>query len=76
VIFAALIDRPTPLEDGEAGLRTWIKMFAGSFCAAVPPAKGVDFVSSVESILRPVLFKDGYWELDCRRLRIVARKAA
>lgn len=76
VVFAALIDRPTPLEDGETGLRTYIRMFAGNFCAAVPSAKQEAFVSQVETILRPALFKDGYWELDYRRLRVKARKRA
>ncbi|MGH9404147.1 MAG: class I SAM-dependent methyltransferase [Terriglobia bacterium] len=74
VTFAALFDRPTPLDDGEAGMRNWIKMFAGSFYSHVPPQKQDAFVENVERILRPVLFQEGSWRLDCRRLRIVARK--
>lgn len=76
VVFAALMDRPTPLEDGEAGLQNWIKMFAGSFCAAVPSAKREAFVREAENILRPALFKDGLWQADYRRLRVEARKRA
>lgn len=74
VMFAALFDRPTPLDDGEAGMRNWIKMFAGSFYVHVPPQKRDAFVENVETMLRPVLFREGSWRIDCRRLRIVARK--
>lgn len=72
--FAALIDRPTPLEDGENGMRNWIEMFAGSFRAAAPAAKQEAFAAEAERLLRPRLFADGVWTLDCRRLRLSARK--
>ncbi|MGH9435881.1 MAG: class I SAM-dependent methyltransferase [Terriglobia bacterium] len=74
VTRAALIDRPTPLEDGESGLRVWIRMFAGSFYSAVTPGREDDFIENTENLLRPVLFRDGTWYLDCRRLRIEATK--
>ena len=74
VAFAALIDRPTRLEDGENGLRNWIEMFAGSFRAAAPPGKQEAFVEEAERLLRPRLLQNGVWTLDCRRLRVSARK--
>ena len=38
VRFATLFDRPTPLEDGEQGLRNWLRMFAGSFLCRWTPS--------------------------------------
>ena len=69
---AALFDRPTPLEEGENGVRNWLEMFAGDFLAAIPRQKRQDLIRSVEDRLRPVLFQDGTWFADYRRLRIVA----
>lgn len=70
--YAALFDRPTTLEDGEAGLRNWMEMFCGSFLAAVPGEKREEFMRSVESRLRPRLYRQGAWVADYRRLRVSA----
>lgn len=74
VTFAILFDRPTPLEDAGNGMRNWIKMFAGSFLAAVPPERHEEFIQNVEYLLRPKFFRDGRWIVDYRRLRVIARK--
>lgn len=74
VVFATLFDRPTPLDQGQEGMRNWITMFAGAFCAAIPPERRDAFVRRVEQLLQPSLFRDGGWYVDYRRLRIVARK--
>lgn len=76
VTFAQIIDRPTPLDDGENGLRTWIQMFASSFASRAPAGKEDAFVRTVEAMLKPGLFHKGVWEIDCRRLRFMARKPA
>lgn len=34
--FASLLERPTKLEDGEYGLRNWLKMFATCFFEGIP----------------------------------------
>lgn len=75
-VSAILFDRPTPLEEGEDGMRNWIRMFAGQFLAVMPEDRQNEFMSQTECILRPELFRGGSWIVDYRRLRIVARKPA
>jgi SAM-dependent methyltransferase len=58
-----LFDRPTPLEGGENGLREWIQTFRGDNSRPV---------EEVEAELRPLLFHDGRWVADYRRLRFIA----
>lgn len=69
---AAHFDRPTPLAEGEAGLRHWLAMFAGPFFAAIPPADHAAIIEGVEARLRPRLWRDGRWVADYVRLRVVA----
>ncbi|MGH9359078.1 MAG: class I SAM-dependent methyltransferase [Terriglobia bacterium] len=73
-VFARLFDRPSPLEDGRAGLQNWLKLFAGAFYSRVPGDRQEEFTRRVETLLEPALFHDGTWVLDYRRLRIVAVK--
>jgi len=73
VRFATLFDRPTPLADGEAGLRNWMTMFCGEYLAKAGEQRE-EFVRRVETRLRPKLFRDGQWVADYRRLRLVACK--
>ena len=74
VSFAVLFDRPTPLADGEAELRNWIRMFGGTFIKDVPEKDRQEFLCFVESETRSTLFHDGAWVADYRRLRVVALK--
>lgn len=60
-----LVDRLTPLEGGENGMREWVAMFR-------PDNRRP--LEEVEAELRPRLFCDGRWFADYRRLRFVARK--
>jgi trans-aconitate methyltransferase len=76
VTAGALFERPTKLEDGEQGLRNWITMFCGSFLQRVPAANREKFLAAAEAAARTALWKPGYWELDYRRLRIAAVRAA
>lgn len=74
VTYAILFDRPTPLEDGERGLRNWLEMFGGAFLESVPTEFRDKAFSAVEAEARPTLLRDGHWVMDYRRLRVVARK--
>jgi len=74
VNFAVLFDRPTPLESGERGLRSWLEMFAGFAMIAVAPEQRDEFLRSAEQCAAPTLFHDGAWIIDYRRLRMVAVK--
>lgn len=74
ISFATLFDRPTPLENGEAGLRNWIRMFASTFLKDVPENHHEEFLAYIEDETRPALFRDGVWVADYRRLRVVAAK--
>ena len=73
---AALFERPTRLEDGEKGLEAWLRMFRRAILDRLPAAGQDAFLREVERQARPELFQDGVWELDYRRLRIVAWKQA
>ena len=75
VTYALLFDRPTPLEDGERGLRNWLEMFAGRMTGKLPLEERERLVEEIERQARAKLFKDGQWVMDYRRLRIVARTA-
>ena len=64
---AALYDRPTRVE-GPDGMRDWLTMF-------FQPSPGDAEIERVSNELRPLLFRDGDWYIDYRRLRIVAQTA-
>lgn len=74
VIFAALIDRPTPLNEGEQGLANWLKMFGGDLLTGLSNDEVDTVLANVEDQLRPELYNGQYWHADYRRLRIVAIK--
>jgi trans-aconitate methyltransferase len=73
VSFAALFDRPTPLE-GASGLRDWVAMFAPTILDAIPTQRREEFLQATEETAQPTLFRDGTWQADYRRLRIVASR--
>jgi len=74
VTFALLFDRPTQLEEKPGALKDWLRMFRSAFVAAIPPERSEAFFAALEDRLRPVLFRDGRWYADYRRLRLVARR--
>lgn len=74
VTQAVLFDRPTPLEDAERGLRTWMKMFGGAILKHVIAEEREPFLRQVEREAKPALFRDAQWVMDYRRLRVAARK--
>jgi trans-aconitate methyltransferase len=73
VTYAILFDRPTPLEDGERGLRNWMDMFGATLVEGLPEATQSNLKDEIERQLRPSLFRDGHWVMDYRRLRVAAR---
>lgn len=74
VTYATLFDRPTPLEDGERGLRNWMEMFGSAFVEGFSESQREQFKAAVENEARPALFRDSQWVMDYRRLRIVANR--
>jgi trans-aconitate methyltransferase len=64
-------DRPTQLS-GESGFTEWLAMFAGEALADVPQS----VLDRAAEIARPVLWRDGSWWADYRRLRFRAVKVA
>jgi trans-aconitate methyltransferase len=74
VRFMTLFDRPTPLADGQAGMRNWITMFGSHYIGGLDSAALQAFFARVEDLLRPELFREGQWWADYRRLRFAAWK--
>jgi trans-aconitate methyltransferase len=74
VTFAALFDRPTPLEDAERGLDAWFRMFGGKFTEVLAEGQHPEFLQLVAEYAAPQLWRDGRWTADYRRLRIAGRK--
>ena len=74
VTHVMLFDRPTPLTDGDAGLRNWLQMFANGILAHVSAEAQMQVIQTVEEKLKPTLYRDGQWTADYRRLRVVAKK--
>ncbi len=74
VTEAALFDRPTALDGGEAGLREWVEMFGDDLFDGVGGHDHEAILSGVEERLRPTLFdpETETWTADYRRLRFVA----
>lgn len=74
VSFAVLFDRPTALDGGRRGLRSWLETFGGFAIAAVAPARRDELIRLIEQFATPILFGNGVWTIDYRRLRMVAVK--
>jgi trans-aconitate methyltransferase len=74
VMLATLRDRPTPLEDGDAGLANWLRMFAYELLGELMPEQQNQVIAAVERQLKPVLYQEGRWIADYRRLRVLAIK--
>ena len=74
VIFAQLYDRPTPLNEGEAGLRNWILMFGESYLEELSSVEKEQVLRGAEENLRPILYNGTPWVADYRRIRVVAKR--
>lgn len=69
--FMQLFDRPTPLE-GEKGMENWIRQFKWYYFEPLPKEKREKALAEVVEALRPLLWHDGQWVADYRRLRLFA----
>ncbi|MDF5721742.1 MAG: methyltransferase domain-containing protein [Rhizonema sp. PD37] len=76
VTFAVLFDRPSRLSDGDAGMANWIRMFGSRFLSGLSAEQQTHLILAVEQRLKPVLYHDGTWIADNRRIRIVAMKSS
>ena len=74
VTHAVIFDRPTPLENGDAGMANWIRMFGSRFLDKLSDVQQTQVIQAMEYDLKPTLYRDGKWWADYRRIRIVARK--
>lgn len=72
--YAELYDRPTPLDDGDNGLRHWLDAFAGKLFAGWDDTRRAAAYGRIEERLRPQLYDGNKWVADYRRLRIAAIK--
>ena len=72
VVSATLFDRLTPLAGGEKGLQAWMGMFVKWFLHNLTTEQQDRVVSEMERRLRPILYRNGSWYADYRRLRFHA----
>lgn len=73
VTFMQHFERPTPL-DGDDGLRNWIKMFCGTMFKHSTEEEVDSIITKVENNLKNVLYKDGSWIADYKRIRVIGVK--
>ncbi len=74
VKIARTADRPTELDDGDSGLRNWLKVFGRHYFEDLTPEQASEFIGLVEARLKPALFQDGRWVADYRRILVAARR--
>ncbi|APH05025.1 class I SAM-dependent methyltransferase [Bacillus weihaiensis] len=73
VTYAEHFDRFTALEN-ENGLRNWLKMFGSSLFHGINEDEKELIVAEVEKKLRPILYKNGKWFADYKRIRVIGLK--
>ncbi|HZG69908.1 MAG TPA: methyltransferase domain-containing protein [Chondromyces sp.] len=73
VAFAQHFDRPTQL-DGDHGLKNWIDMFGYHLFGGIPEYTKNEIVTNVEKKLKGILYKDGNWIADYKRIRVIGVK--
>ncbi len=74
VTYGLLFERPTPLEEGEDGLRNWLMMFGGVIFEGLTEKQRDEFIGATVSEARAELFHGDQWVIDYRRLRVVAKR--
>ncbi len=72
VTYAHLLERPTPLTDGDRGMENWIRMFSHRFFVGMAPEQISQAIQTIENLLKPTLYKNGNWIADYHRIRVVA----
>jgi trans-aconitate methyltransferase len=74
VVHAEHFDRNTPLK-GDRGMKDWFKMFGINFVHDIPETEIEDILDEVDAKLRPTHYRDGIWNADYKRIRIIAIKS-
>ncbi|MEH7234610.1 class I SAM-dependent methyltransferase [Bacillus sp. JJ1562] len=74
VSYASHFNRPTKLPDGENGLSRFLDSFGDDFFPEFSEDEKVGIYEKIKEKIQPVLFKNGIWEADYRRIRIQAIK--
>lgn len=69
--FAWLFERPTPLQ-GEDGIKNWWRQFCASYLDELDASTRETLLNAAQQRAKPVLWRDGNWFADYRRLRFVA----
>ncbi|MBV9613394.1 MAG: methyltransferase domain-containing protein [Acidobacteriaceae bacterium] len=72
---ARLFDRPTPLE-GPKGMENWLRQFKWYYFEGLPSDRREAALRETVEELHPVLYRNGKWYADYRRLRFRAVKTA
>ncbi len=72
VRIAETFARSPRLEHPERGMREWLEMFAGAYFVDLMPEQREQLYAAIEERLRPILYHDGAWWADYRRLRVEA----
>ncbi len=74
VLTAEHYDRPTQLADNENGIKDWLTMFGKDYLKGVSEEEVDDILEEVQASLKPILYQEGKWYADYKRLRIKAIK--
>jgi len=74
VAFAHFFNRPTALSDGERGMDHWLDSFADDFFLEFSNEERVAIYRKIKEKVKPEILKEGKWEADCKRLRMIAIK--
>lgn len=67
-------DRPTPLQDGRAGLRNWALQFYADVLGGMTPDIREAVLTGLDKALRDDLWDGRQWVADYRRIRVEALK--
>ena len=67
-------DRPTPLKDGEHGLRNWMQQFFANDIKNFSAKVQNEIFTEIENELKEHLWDGEKWIADYRRLRAIARR--
>jgi trans-aconitate methyltransferase len=74
VAHMAHYDRSSPLQ-GEDAIANFLWMYTPQYLEALPEDRREAFIAQVEERLRPILHRDGGWQMDLVRLRLLALRA-
>ncbi|WP_276354607.1 class I SAM-dependent methyltransferase [Cohnella caldifontis] len=75
VLIAMMVDRPTALE-GEEGMLNWLRMFGEGLVPETERAASEAWLRELSERLRPKCYRNGAWQADYRRLRVLAVRKA